>query len=136
VIGEFHRRHRATEFRRFLETIDAAVPAGVELHLILDNYGTHKTPAIKRWLLRHPRFHLHFTPTGFLLNLVERLVALLTEKQLRRGIHRSIRELEKAIRAFLEHHNRNPRPFVWTKTADQILESVARFCQRILDSGH
>jgi transposase len=121
VISEFHRHHRAVEFRQFLETIDAAVPAGLELHLIVDNYGTHKTPAIKRWLLRHPRFHLHFTPT---------------EKQLRRGVYRSTRELEDAIRAFLEHHNRDPKPFIWTKTADQILESLARFCQRISNSGH
>jgi transposase len=137
VISEFHRRHRATEFRSFLETIDAAVPMQLEVHLILDNYGTHKTPLIKRWLLRHPRFHLHFTPTGgSWLNLVERLFGLLTEKQLRRGVHRSTRELEDAIRSFLEHHNRDPKPFIWTKTADQILESVARFCKRISDSGH
>jgi transposase len=137
VIGEFHRRHRAVEFRNFLETIDAAVPAELDLHLILDNYGTHKTPAIKRWLLRHPRFHLHFTPTaGSWLNLVERWFALLTEKQLRRGVHRSTRELQAAIRAYLEHHNRHPKPFRWTKTADQILESVARFCKRISNSGH
>jgi transposase len=137
VIGEFHRRHRAIEFRRFLETIDASVASELELHLVLDNYGTHKTAAIKRWLLRHPRFHLHFTPTGgSWLNLVERWFALLTEKQLRRGIHRSTRELEDAIRAFLDHHNRYPKPFIWTKTADQILQSVARFCKRISDSGH
>ncbi len=108
VIGEFHQRHRAREFRSFLATIDAAVPDELELHLILDNYGTHKTPAIKRWLLRHPRFHLHFTPTsGSWLNLVERWFGLLTEKQLRRGVHRSTRELEAAIRAYLEHHNRH-----------------------------
>jgi len=137
VIGAFHRRHRAREFRSFLETIDAAVPGELEPHLILDNYGTHKTPAIKRWLLRHPRFHLHFTPTGgSWLNLVERWFALLTEKQLRRGVHRSIHELEDAIRAFLEHHNRHPKPFRWTKTADEILDSVARFCKRISNSGH
>src|ERR1700680_1588400 len=137
VIGEFHQRHRAREFRNFLATIDAAVPGDLELHLILDNYGTHKTPAIKRWLLRHPRFHLHFTPTaGSWLNLVERWFALLTEKQLRRGVHRSTRELQDAIRAYLEHHNRHPKPFCWTKTADQILESVARFCKRISNSGH
>jgi len=98
------------------------------LHLILHNYGTHKTAPIKRWLLRHPRFHLHFTPTGgSWLNLVERWFALLTEKQLRRGVHRSTRELQDAIRSYLHHHNRNPKPFIWTKTADQILESVA-FC--------
>jgi transposase len=137
VISEFHRRHRTIEFRRFLETIDGAVPPELEVHLILDNYATHKAPAIKRWLLRHPRFHLHFTPTGgSWLNLVERLFGLLTEKQLRRGVHRSTRELEDAIRTFLEHHNSDPKPFVWTKTADQILESVGRFCKRISDSGH
>ena len=137
VIGEFHQRHRALEFRSFLATIDAAVPDELELHLILDNYGTHKTPAIKRWLLRHPRFHLHFTPTsGSWLNLVERWFGLLTEKQLRRGVHRSTRELEAAIRAYLDHHNRHPKPFIWTKTADQILDSVARFCKRISNSGH
>ncbi len=137
VIGEFHRRHRSIEFRSFLETIEAAVPVGLDVHLILDNYGTHKTAAIKRWLLRHPRFHLHFTPTGASwLNLVERLFALLTEKQLRRGVHRSTRELETAIRTYLEHHNRHPRPFIWTKTADQILDAVARFCKRISNSGH
>ena len=137
VISEFHRRHRAIEFRSFLETIDAAVPAEFALHLILDNYGTHKTPAIKRWLLRHPRFHLHFTPTGASwLNLVERLFGLLTEKQLRRGVHRSTRELQEAIASFLEHQNRDPKPFIWTKTADQILESVGQFCKRISDSGH
>jgi len=137
VIGEFHRRHRALEFRSFLETIDTAVPAKFELHLILDNYGTHKTPAIKRWLLRHPRFHLHFTPTSTSwLNLVERWFAALTEKQLRRGAHRSTRELEDAIRRYLELSNRNPKAFIWTKTADQILESLARFCKRISNSGH
>jgi transposase len=137
VIGEFHRRHRAIEFRSFLETIDASVPDDLDLHLIIDNYGTHKTPAIKRWLVRHPRFHLHFTPTaGSWLNLVERWFALLTERQLRRGVHRSTRELQDAIRAFLDHHNRDPKPFIWTKTADQIIESVARFCKRISDSGH
>ena len=137
VIGEFHRRHRTAEFKSFLETIDAAVPSELELHLILDNYGTHKTAPIKRWLLRHPRFHLHFTPTGgSWLNLVERWFALLTEKQLRRGVHRSTRELQDAIRSYLDHHNRNPKPFIWTKTADQILESVARFCKRISNSVH
>jgi len=110
VIGEFYRRHRTAEFRRFLATIDATVPGELDLHLILDNYGTHKTLPIQRWLVRHPRFHLHFTPTGgSWLNLVERWFALLTEKQLRRGVHRSTRELQDAINAYLEHHNRNPR---------------------------
>lgn len=137
VIGEFHRRHRAVEFRKFLETIDHQVPEQFEPHLIIDNYGTHKTAAIKRWLLRHPRFHLHFTPTsGSWLNLVERWFAGLTEKQLRRGVHRSTRELEDAIRRYLQTNNRHPKPFIWTKTADQILESVARFCQRTSNSGH
>ncbi len=137
VLGEFHHRHRAIEFRKFLQTIDDAVPAKLDIHLILDNYSTHKTPMIKRWLLRHPRFRLHFTPTGASwLNLVERWFAALTEKQLRRGVHRSTRELEDAIGRYLELNNRHPKPFIWTKTADQILESVARFCKRISDSGH
>jgi transposase len=137
VLGEFHHRHRAIEFRQFLQTIDDAVPSDLDLHLIIDNYSTHKTPTIKRWLLRHPRFHLHFTPTSASwLNLVERLFALLTEKQLRRGVFRSTRELESAIRDYLEHHNRHPKPFIWSKTADQILEAVARFCKRISNSGH
>jgi len=137
LITAFRRRQRAREFRKFLDTIHARVPATLEVHLILDNSSTHKTPAIHRWLTRHPRFHLHFTPTsGSWLNLVERWFGLLTEKQLRRGVHRSTRELEAAIRAYLEHHNRHPKAFIWTKTADQILDSVARFCKRISNSGH
>lgn len=107
------------------------------MHLILDNYATHKTLLIHRWLARHPRFHLHFTPTGASwLNLVERWFAALTEKQIRRGVHRSTRELENAIRRYIEATNRRPKPFVWTKTADEILASVSRFCKRISDSGH
>lgn len=137
VIGEIHRRHRAEDFRKFLETVDESVPRRLDVHLILDNLSTHKTPAIKRWFLRHPRFHLHFTPTSASwINLVERWFGLLTERQLRRGTHRSTRELEIAIKEFLDVHNANPRPFVWTKTADQILESLSRFCSRISDSGH
>lgn len=137
VIGEFHRRHRAVEFRKFLDTIDAAVPAPLAVHLILDNYGTHKTPLIHRWLARHPRVHVHFTPTGASwINLVERWFAALTERQLRRGVHRSTRELEAAIRRYIETTNGRPKPFVWTKTADEILQSVARFCHRISNSGH
>jgi transposase len=136
VIGQFHSRHRAVEFRKFLETIDRAVPNRLDLHLILDNYATHKSRAIKRWLLRHPRFHLHFTPTGASrLNLVERWFAALTEKQLRRGVQRSTRELEDAIRSYLDINNRHPKPFSWTKSADQILESVKRFCTRISAAG-
>jgi len=137
VIGQCHRRHRSVEFRKFLMTIDREVPTHLEVHLILDNYATHKTPAIHRWLVAHPRFHLHFTPTGASwLNLVERWFAELTEKQIRRGSHRSTRELEQAIRAFLDVTNDEPKPFIWTKTADQILESVAAFCVRTSGSGH
>src|SRR3989441_10947799 len=137
VIGEFHHRHRAAEFRRFLDTIEAAVPPALDVHVILDNYGTHKTPLIHRWLVRHPRYHVHFTPTGASwINLVERWFATLTDKQLRRGVHRSTRELETAIGRYIEVTNERPRPFVWTKTADEILASVARFCHRISNSGH
>jgi len=137
VIGECHRRHRAREFRKFLGTIDASVPARLDVHLILDNYGTHKTPSIRRWLVRHPRFHLHFTPTSASwMNLVERWFGLLTERQIRRGTHRSTRELEEAIMAYLNSNNKHPKPFVWTKTADEIFASIARFCQRISNSGH
>jgi transposase len=137
VIGECHRRHRAKEFRKFLDTINAAVPAALSVHVILDNYGTHKTPLIHRWLLRHPRFHVHFTPTGTSwINLVERWFATLTDKQLRRGVHRSTRDLETTILHYIDITNERPKPFVWTKTADEILASVARFCQRISNSGH
>jgi transposase len=137
IIGQLHRRHRALEFRTFLDTIDAAVPAELDVHLILDNYGTHKTPRIHRWLARHPRFHLHFTPTSASwLNLVERWFAGLTDKQIKRGAHRSTRSLEAAILAYIDHSNTMPKPFVWTKTADEILASVARFCHRITGSGH
>jgi transposase len=137
IIGECHPRHRAREFRRFLDTIDAAVPATLDMHLIVDNASTHKTPLIHRWLARHPRVHVHFTPTGSSwINLVERWFAALTEKQLRRGVHRSTRELEAAIHRYIEITNARPKPFVWTKTADEILASVARFCHRISNSGH
>jgi transposase len=137
VIGEFHQRHRAVEFRKFLNTVEAAVPSGLDVHVILDNYGTHKTPRIQRWLVRHPRYHVHFTPTGASwINLVERWFAGLTEKQLRRGVHRSTKELETAIARYIALANARPRPFVWTKTADEILASVARFCHRISNSGH
>jgi transposase len=137
IIGEFHQRHRAREFRKFLVTIDAAVPAELDIHLIVDNASTHKTPLIHRWLVRHPRFHVHFTPTsGSWMNLVERWFAALTDKQLRRGVHRSTRELEAAIRRYIDITNERPKPFVWTKTADEILASVARFCHRISNSGH
>src|SRR5262249_21915177 len=121
----------------FLDTIESAVPTDLAVHLILDNYGTHKTVLIRRWLAKRPRFHLHFTPTGASwLNLVERWFALLTEKQIRRGVHRSTRELEAAIKRYLALTNDAPNPFVWTKTADEILDSVARFCRRTSGSGH
>jgi transposase/transposase-like protein len=137
VIGECHRRHRAQEFRKFLDTIDAAVPPELDVHLVLDNYATHKTPAIQRWLLKHPRFHLHFTPTGASwLNLVERWFATLTERCIRRGVHRSTRELESAIKEYLAVNNEDPKPFIWTKTADEILRSVANFCRRISETAH
>lgn len=137
VIGELHRRHRAIEFKRFLDTVDAAVPKGLDVHLVLDNLRTHKTPSIQRWFLKRPRFHVHFTPTSSSwINLVERWFALLTQKQLRRGVHRSTRQLEDAIKRFVAAHNEAPKPFIWTKTADQILESITRFCLRTSDSGH
>lgn len=137
VIGQCHRRHRAIEFRKFLDRIDAEVPSGFDVHLILDNYGTHKAPLIRRWLARHPRFHLHFTPTGASwMNLVERWFATLTEKQIRRGTHRSTRELEAAIANYLAMDNEHPKPLIWTKTADEILASITRFCHRISNSGH
>jgi transposase len=137
VIGQLHRRHRAIEFRKFLETIDNAVSTDLAIHVILDNYGTHKTPLIHRWLARHPRFHLHFTPTSASwLNLVERWFALLTDKQIKRGVHHSTRALEAAIVSYIAVSNTTAKPFVWTKTADQILASVARFCHRISGSAH
>jgi transposase len=133
VIGRLHSRHRAIEFKRFLATLDREVPAELDVHVILDNSSTHKTPAIQRWLLAHPRFVLHFTPTSSSwLNLVERWFAELTTKLLRRGAHRSVRELNADIRAW----NDDPKPYVWTKTADQILESIATYCNRINDSRH
>ena len=137
VIGQTQQRYRSAEFRNFLDTIEKNVPAELDVHLILDNYGTHKTQMIRNWLAKRPRFHLHFTPTSASwLNLVERWFAALTDKQLRRGVHRSARELQDAIRTFITHHNQDPKPFVWHKTADQILDSVARFCIRTSDSGN
>jgi transposase len=137
VIGSLHQRHRSIEFKKFLRRIDEQVPAELDVHLILDNYATHKTPAVKRWLLAHPRFILHFTPTGSSwLNLVERWFAELTERKIRRGTHRSVPELNADIRDWLKDWNENPRPFIWTKTAEQILDTLGNYCQRINDSGH
>ena len=137
VIARCQRRHRSVEFRRFLGAIDASVPAELDVHLILDNSAIHKTALIHRWLAQRPRYHVHFTPTGSSwLNLVERWFGLLTEKQLRRGVHRSTRELEEAIARYVESTNTHPKPFVWTKTADDILASLRRFCIRTSNSGH
>ena len=132
VIGKCFRRHRAKEFIAFLNEIDKSVPAELDLHLILDNYATHKTPDVKRWLLRHPRFQLHFTPTkSSWLNLVESFFSLLSRRRLKRGVHRSTLALEKDIRTFLDGHNEDPTPYVWTKSADQILQSLERYCADI-----
>jgi transposase len=137
VIAQPYRRHRHQEFLRFLKLIDAAVPKELDLHLVLDNYATHKTPEIHKWLLRHPRFRLHFTPTSSSwLNLVERWFAELTTRKLRRSAHRSVTELETDIRKWINEWNKNPRPFIWTKTADEILETLAAYCGLITDSGH
>jgi transposase len=137
VIGSLHSRHRAIEFKKFLATIDREVPAEFQVHVVLDNASTHKTPAVKRWLIAHPRFVLHFTPTSSSwLNLVERWFGELTTKKLQRGTHRSVRALNTDIRAWINTWNDNPRPYVWTKTADQILDSITRYCTRINDSRH
>ncbi|MGH8974118.1 MAG: IS630 family transposase [Acidimicrobiia bacterium] len=137
VITDLTAQHRAIEFRKFLNLINRNVPADLDVHVIVDNSSTHKTPEIHRWLVRHPRFTLHFTPTySSWLNLVERWFAELTEKWLRRGTHRSTKELENSIRSWVETWNDDPRPFVWHKTADEILENLAAYCERISDSGH
>jgi transposase len=137
IIGSLHRRHRAAEFKKFLTKIDAEVPAGLDVHLICDNLSTHKTPAIMGWLQTHPRFHLHFTPTSSSwLNQVERWFALLTDKRLRRGVHKNLHALEKDIRDWVASWNENPRPFIWTKTADEIFERLHSYLQRIPGAGH
>jgi transposase len=139
VIGRCHRRHRHQEFVRFLDDIDAAVPEedGVTVHLVMDNYATHKTPAVKRWLTKHPRFVVHFTPTSASwINQVERFFAEITEKRIRRGVFKTVRALEQAIESYLAEHNANPKPFKWTATADLILRKVEEVCKRTLNSGH
>jgi len=139
VIGTCYRRHRHQEFLKFLKQLDAQVvrPVGTEIHLIMDNYGTHKTPAVKRWFAKHPDYHLHFTPTSASwLNMIERFFAEITEKRIRRGAFRSVPALTTAIHDYLNHRNQNPKPFVWTADADSILKKVANVCQRINDSGH
>lgn len=133
VIGECHARHRAVEFRKFLDRIDANVPDDLDVHIVLDNYATHKAPTIKAWLAKRPRYHLHFTPThGSWLNQVERWFGLLTQRQIKRGAHTSVAALKTAIGEFLNAHNERSSPFAWTKSADEILASIARFATKTL----
>jgi len=149
VIAKTYKQHRSAEWIKFLEKIDKQVPQLTEpgqpggepcvlqIHIIADNYATHKTPAVQQWLDKHPRFHVHFTPTSSSwLNQVERWFGLLTEKLLRRGVHKSVRRLEKDILAWVDTWNEDPRPFIWTKSAEEILESLGRLLQRIKDPGH
>jgi len=137
VIGSLHRRQRHQEFLCFLKRLDEAVPETLDIHLVMDNYGTHKMPKVRHWFARRPRYHLHFTPTSASwLNQVERFFGLLTERRIRRGTFGSVRELESAIRDYLAHHNQDPKPFTWTADADSILKKIARFCMRTSDSGH
>ena len=137
VIGSLHRRHRGREFLKFLKLIDRQTPEELDLHLILDNYNTHKVPAVRRWLNRHPRIHLHFTPTySSWINLVERWFAALTQKKLRRSAHNSVKRLEDDLKSYIAVNNEDPKPFIWTKTADEILDAVARFCKRTSGAGH
>ncbi|MFF1651734.1 IS630 family transposase, partial [Streptomyces sp. NPDC058240] len=136
VISELHRRHRAIEFKKFLIRIDKAVPTGLDVHLVCDNYATHNTAEIKTWLGKHPRFHVHFTPTGSSwMNQVERWFGLLTDKLIRRGVHTSVTALEKDITAWIDTWNENPKPFTWTKTADEILKSLADYLTKISPSS-
>jgi transposase len=137
VIAQMTPRHRAVEFKRFLALVDRQVPAELAVHVICDNSSTHKAPAVQRWLLGHPRFHVHFTPTySSWLNLVERWFGELTSRWLRRGSHRSVAQLKRSIREWIDAWNQHPRPFVWTKTAEEILDTIAIYCQRINASGH
>jgi transposase len=137
VISAIHRQHRAVEFRKFLTAIDKAVPAELDVHLVCDNLATHKTPAIRNWLDRHPRFHLHFVPTGSSwINQVERWFGYLTDQLIRRGVHTSVQALERDVRAWIRNWNDDPKPFVWTKTAEEILTSLARYIARISGGRH
>ena len=145
VIGKCYPRHRASEFRHFLDQIEKAVPSDLDVHLVMDNYATHKTPMIRDWLAKRPRWHVHHTPTGASwINQVERFFALLGERQIKRGVHRSVAALQGAITSFIDTNNADPKPFRWTKTADDILACIERFCLRITpaqmsrtsDSGH
>jgi transposase len=135
VITQFHQRHRSAQFREFLDLIDAQVPRRLDVHIIMDNYSTHKTALIRNWFAKRPRFHVHYTPTyGSWLSLVERWFAELTMKQIRRGAYRSVAQLKAGIQQFIDAHHHDPKPFVWTKSADEILASIARFAQRTADA--
>jgi transposase len=135
VIGKCYARHRAAEFRRFLDEVEAQLPPGLDIHLVMDNYATHKAPTVRAWLLKRPHWHVHFTPTSASwMNQVERFFALLTERQIRRGVHCSVQALQKAITTFIDAHNTDPKPFRWTKSADHILAAVERFCLRNTES--
>jgi transposase len=137
VISALHRRHRHQEFLKFLKKIDKNVPAELDVHVVCDNYGTHKTPEIQAWLDRHPRFHVHFTPTGSSwINQVERWFGYLTDQKIRRGVHKSVQALEADIRGWIQTWNENPRPFTWTKTAEEILDSLAKYIARISGAPH
>jgi len=137
VIGHCYKHHRSIEFRQFLKTIDQNVPKEQDIHVVLDNYGTHKTAMIYEWLVKHPRFHLHFTPTSSSwLNLVERWFGLITDKAIRRGSFSSVKELENTIKNYVETNNDDPKPFIWTKTADQIFDSLKIYCEEINNSAH
>jgi transposase/transcriptional regulator with XRE-family HTH domain/DNA-binding CsgD family transcriptional regulator len=137
VISSLHRRHRSAEFKKFLTKIDTEVPDDLQIHLICDNYGTHKTPAVRAWLAKHPRFHIHFTPTySSWINQVERFFAYITSDLLQRSDHRSVQALEADIRSWISEWNTNPKPFIWTKTAEQILESLTRLLKRTTGAGH
>ena len=137
VISQLRRHHRAGEFRKFLARIGKNVPAGLEVHMVCDNLATHKTPVIQAWLARHPRFRLHFTPTGSSwINQVERWFGFMTDQMIRCGVHKSVQALEADIRAWIENGNANPRPFAWTKTADEILDSLAKYLVRISGAGY
>jgi transposase len=137
TISSCYRRHRHQEFLRFLNDVEASLPRGLEVHLVMDNYGTHKVSQVRTWLARHPRYHVHFTPTsGSWLNLVERLFAEVTERCIRRGSHTAVRDLENAMLTYLDKRNRNPKPFLWTADADLVLGKIERLCKRISNSGH
>lgn len=137
VISSVHRKHRSVEFKKFLTKIDKTVPAHLDVHVVADNYSTHKHPVVKAWLQKHPRFHMHFTPTySSWINQVERLFAEVTRDLLQRSDHRSVQALEKDLRDWVTGWNQNPKPFIWTKTAEDILDSLARYLKRINDAGH